>query len=177
MTGRHSFESLRKGMSMESQARAERLAAELLQEMNLAQLRRAVQFSQEELAGKLGITQASVAKIEKRTDMFISTLRRFVRAMGGELEIAAIFGKERVLIDQFYTLSPDRLSVASSAIVRDDIAVLFGRTHRGEIPVRTCIFGQTNASTHVPLSVAGSQSRNIYQQAPVERQIYDEAVA
>jgi DNA-binding XRE family transcriptional regulator len=69
-------------VSPESRARAEANAAALAPEMDLAELRRAHALSQETLAETLHIGQAAVAKIEKRTDMYVSTLRRFVEAHG-----------------------------------------------------------------------------------------------
>jgi hypothetical protein len=49
----------------------------------------------------LGINQAAVSKMERRTDMYISTLRQFVIAMGGELEITARFPDGAIRIQQF----------------------------------------------------------------------------
>jgi len=57
----------------------------------LARLRRKRRISQEDLAAALKIRQASVSKMERRTDMHVSTLRKAVAAMGGELEIGARF--------------------------------------------------------------------------------------
>ena len=63
----------------------------LERDLSLAELRRARLMTQDQLAADLHINQASVAKLERRTDMYLSTLRRFVEAMGGELEIVARF--------------------------------------------------------------------------------------
>ena len=52
-------------------------------------------------AGKLKINQSSVSKLEKQTDMYISTLRNVIKAMGGDLEITAIFPDGEVRINQF----------------------------------------------------------------------------
>ncbi len=60
-------------------------------DLPLAELRRARLMTQEQLAADLHVNQASVAKLERRTDMYLSTLRRFVEAMCGELEIVAGF--------------------------------------------------------------------------------------
>lgn len=62
---------------------------ELLAAMPLHELRRARQLSQEQLVEELGATQPEISKMEHRADMYGSTLRRFVEAMGGELEIIA----------------------------------------------------------------------------------------
>ena len=85
----------------EAQERARAKSEALESEMALAEVRRAMKLSQEELAAILHINQASVAKMEKRTDMYIGTLRRFIQAMGGELEIVARFPDRQIRIDQF----------------------------------------------------------------------------
>ncbi len=105
MAGRHSFAKLRAGMSNEARAKAEAESLLLEEEMNLAEVRRALKLSQEEIAETLHIGQGSVAKIEKRADMYVSTLRRFIEAMGGELEIVARFPDHAVKIRNFSELS------------------------------------------------------------------------
>jgi DNA-binding XRE family transcriptional regulator len=77
---------------------------QLLAEMPLHELRRARKLSQEQLAEELGATQPEISKIENRTDMYVSTLRRFVEAMGGKLEIVAHFPDGAVRITQFHEL-------------------------------------------------------------------------
>ena len=103
MAGRHSFAELRARMAPEAQAEAE--ALRLSEEMDLAEVRRALKLSQDEIAQTLQIGQGSVAKIEKRTDMYVSTLRRFIEAMGGELEIVARFADHSVKIRNFADLA------------------------------------------------------------------------
>lgn len=101
MAGRHSFATLRAAMSPESRERARQKAVELRKEMDLAELRNAMRLSQEELARALKIGQASVAKMERRTDMYVSTLRRVIEAMGGELDIVARFPDHCISITSF----------------------------------------------------------------------------
>jgi transcriptional regulator with XRE-family HTH domain len=72
--------------------------------MPLHELRRARQLSQEHLAEELGASQPEISKIEHRTDMDVSTLRRFVEAMGGKPEIIAQFPDGTVRITQFHEL-------------------------------------------------------------------------
>lgn len=105
MAGRRSFAELRARLSPEAQARAEAEAQHLGEEMDLAEVRRALKLSQEEIGQTLQIKQGSVAKIEKRTDMYVSTLRRFIEAMGGELEIVARFPDHAVKIKNFADLN------------------------------------------------------------------------
>ena len=91
MAGRHSFDQLRDGLPAEARAEAAALTDAMERDLSLAELRRARLMTQDQLAADLHINQASVAKLERRTDMYLSTLRRFVEAMGGELEIVARF--------------------------------------------------------------------------------------
>lgn len=72
--------------------------------MPLDALRDARQLTQVQMAQLLKISQGAVSKVERRTDMFVSTLRNYVRAIGGDLEIRAVFPEGDVLIDQFHTL-------------------------------------------------------------------------
>ena len=78
-----------------------RLTEALRWEMDLAQLRVARQLSQAALGELRHVEQPAVAKLEKRTDMYVSTLRRFIQAMGGELEITARFPDHTVRITNF----------------------------------------------------------------------------
>lgn len=91
MAGRHRFSKLVEGMSPEERTAADALTKVMLHDLSLSELRRAWRMTQEQLASDLHVSQASVAKLERRVDMYLSTLRRFVEAMGGELEIVARF--------------------------------------------------------------------------------------
>jgi transcriptional regulator with XRE-family HTH domain len=57
----------------------------------LREVRRARQMTQETLAETLGMSQSEVSKVERRADVYVSTLRRYIEAMGGELQIVARF--------------------------------------------------------------------------------------
>ena len=100
------FSILVSKMSPESRERAEEKAQKMMADMPLSELRRARGLSQEVLASALNIKQPSVAKIEKRTDMYISTLRSHIQAMGGELEIIARFPDGAVRITNFSEIEP-----------------------------------------------------------------------
>ena len=76
-------------MQPESLARAKVRAKEMMAEMLLAQVRKAVGLTQEELAASLGIKQPTLSRLESQNDMQISTLRCLIQALGGELEIIA----------------------------------------------------------------------------------------
>jgi len=95
----------------EDQAAIQRRTVELVtEEATLRQLRDARQQSQEEMARKLRINQSAVSKIERRTDMYLSTLRHYIEAMGGQLEIVAHFPDRVVKITQFDTLDSPNAS-------------------------------------------------------------------
>ena len=98
------YKVLREKMSEGARKRAHQRANVLMQEMPLYELRQARQLSQEQLARELHVKQANVSKIERRTDMYISTLRSYLEAMGGELEINAKFPHGTVKIKQFETI-------------------------------------------------------------------------
>jgi len=93
-----SFRSIREKMPAERQERIRERTQELLAELPLQELRQARALSQAELAEVLGLNQATISKLERRTDMYLSSLRRFVEAMGGELEITANFPEGPVRI-------------------------------------------------------------------------------
>jgi DNA-binding Xre family transcriptional regulator len=97
--------TLRAKMTPERREANWHAAQQMMAAMPLEELRQARNITQTHLASLLQITQASVSKMEKRTDMYLSTLRSFVQAMGGELEIRAIFPEGTVRIEQFATLA------------------------------------------------------------------------
>jgi transcriptional regulator with XRE-family HTH domain len=96
-----SFKTLREKMSPEARERASEKAERLIEEMPLNELRAARKMTQEKLAENLRVKQAAVSKLERRADMYVSTLREFISAMGGELEITARFPDGSVRINQF----------------------------------------------------------------------------
>jgi DNA-binding XRE family transcriptional regulator len=65
----------------------------------LAQLRQSRHITQVQLADTLGISQGNVSRLEARSDVYLSTLRSYVEALGGHLEIAAVFPDERVPVE------------------------------------------------------------------------------
>jgi len=95
---------LRESMSDEARAKSVQLTREMLAEMPLHELRKARGLSQQVLAKLLKVQQPAIAKLEKRTDMYISTLRSHIEAMGGELEIIAHFPDGNVKITTFSSL-------------------------------------------------------------------------
>jgi DNA-binding transcriptional regulator YiaG len=96
-----SFETLRGRMTQATQARARNRKVRMMKDMALHQLRSARELTQGALAEQLNLEQPAVSKLERRTDMYVSTLRRYIEAMGGELEIIAHFPEGNVRINQF----------------------------------------------------------------------------
>ena len=97
----HSFQRLRDQMTPEQLAQADVQAREMMAEMLLAEIRKYMGLTQEELAGALGVTQPSLSKLEHQADMQVSTLRRLIEALGGQLEIIAHLPKGDIRIRQF----------------------------------------------------------------------------
>ena len=95
------FKTLRDKMSPESRERSRTLTEKYSSEMALDELREAREMTQVHLAKVLGVNQAAVSKMERRADMYVSTLHDFVKAMGGELKITAKFPEGVVEINQF----------------------------------------------------------------------------
>ena len=95
------FSELEVKMSPQSREWVKKEVAKALAEMPLDELRNARGLSQKMLAEFLHIQQPAIAKLEKRTDMYISTLRSHIKAMGGELEIVARFPDGDVSISNF----------------------------------------------------------------------------
>jgi predicted transcriptional regulator len=98
MTGHRPFRELTKDFTPARKARVADKAAALETALALHELRKARAVSQEELARKLAVGQPAVAKLERRADMYVSNLRRYVEALGGTLEITAHFPDGTVTI-------------------------------------------------------------------------------
>ncbi|HEY3889284.1 MAG TPA: XRE family transcriptional regulator [Caulobacteraceae bacterium] len=101
MTGRNAFHDLRGRMKPSQRANVAAKTAALRAEMTLGELRQARELTQETLGETLHVGQAAIAKMEKRADMYVGNLRRFVEAMGGELDIVARFPDGDVKISNF----------------------------------------------------------------------------
>jgi DNA-binding XRE family transcriptional regulator len=99
------FRELQAKMSPERRVRIETRVKQAISEMALDELREARELTQSELAEILGVDQGSISRLEHRTDIYISTLRRYVEAMGGSLQIRAVFPEGEVQIAQFHEIS------------------------------------------------------------------------
>ncbi|WYD82349.1 MAG: helix-turn-helix transcriptional regulator [Candidatus Electrothrix gigas] len=88
-------------MTPDARRRATLKAREMMAEMLISEIRKEAGFTQEQVAELLGIRQPSLSKLESQDDMQISTLRRIVNALGGELEIIAHMPTGDIRIRQF----------------------------------------------------------------------------
>ena len=101
MTGRTPFSKLTENLSPRRRAGIEARKIELREDMALHELRKALGQSQEALAAKLDVNQPAITKMERRTDIRISSLKRMIEAMGGSLEIKAHFPQGGVTITNY----------------------------------------------------------------------------
>lgn len=96
------FQQLRARMSPAARAASDTEHRRLVEEMSLHQLRKARELTQTKIAEALHMGQGDVSKLERRTDMYVSTLASFLQAVGADLEIRAVFPDGRaVKITQF----------------------------------------------------------------------------
>jgi predicted transcriptional regulator len=98
------FKELQAKMSPKSRRRSGAKAERMIREMALDELREARQLTQQQLAEVLNVRQPAIAKMERRADMYLSTLRSVIKAMGGELDIRAVFPDGSVRIKKLKEL-------------------------------------------------------------------------
>jgi predicted transcriptional regulator len=94
------FKALQAKMAPAARGRAEAKAEAMLRSMSLDELREALDLTQEELAKRLQVKQPAVAKLERREDVRLSTLRALIEAMGGHIEVRAVFPQGSVVLRQ-----------------------------------------------------------------------------
>lgn len=95
------FTTLLQKMSPESRGRVQKKKEDLVRELTIRELRQALDLTQQQLAETLKVNQEAVSKIESESDMYVSTLRRFLEAMGASLKIVAVFPDGEIPISQF----------------------------------------------------------------------------
>ena len=83
-------------LSSEAQARVRARVAKALEARTLKGLRQALELTQAQVSQAAAMTQSELSRLEGREDHLTSTLRRYVEALGGKLEVTAVFGKRRV---------------------------------------------------------------------------------
>jgi hypothetical protein len=101
------FSELRARMTPRDRERAHERASVLLAQLPLQELRQARHLTQVAMARRLRSTQAQVSKLERRADMYVSSLRGYIEALGGDLEIVARFPDGAVRITQFAGIGQD----------------------------------------------------------------------
>ena len=101
MTGRNKFSGLTENLSLERRVKIEMHKIDLREEMALHELRKVLDKSQADLAARLDVNQPAITKMEHRTDIRISSLKRMIEAMGGSLEIKACFPQGDVTITNY----------------------------------------------------------------------------
>jgi len=95
------LKTLLDGMSDERKDRIQKMTEQLVTEVDLFELRKAKELTQQQLARELKQSQAAISKLENQSDMYISTLRRFLSALGADLKIIAEFPDKAFEIKQF----------------------------------------------------------------------------
>ena len=80
------------------QAEADEMTRAMEDALTLGRIRESRGMTQTTVAGALGVTQANVSRIEHQDDLYLSTLREYVEALGGRLQIAAIFDDQTILL-------------------------------------------------------------------------------
>jgi predicted transcriptional regulator len=98
MTGRKSFSELRTPIDTDPvrRARVEEVKHAMREALALAELREGRHVTQAHLAEEMNVTQSNVSRVEHQDDLYLSTLRGYVEALGGELQLRAIFEDETV---------------------------------------------------------------------------------
>ena len=99
------FRELIQAMPPERQQKIANRVRKSVAAMALDEIRKARQMTQAKLAETLGVNQGEISKIEHRTDIYISTLAGYVEALGGKLEIRAVFPDREMRITQFEELA------------------------------------------------------------------------
>ncbi len=92
------YKELQQKMDAASRAENKQRVREELQQMALEELRNAKQLTQVDMAEMLDVPQSSISRIERRADMYLSTLRNYIHAMGGVLQIQAVFPHEGAIV-------------------------------------------------------------------------------
>lgn len=90
------FSTLKSKMSLTAQKAVEEKTNQLLKEVLLYEIREQLHITQEDMAAKLNTKQANISRTERRRDIKLSTLKRYIEAMGGELDIVAKFASNEV---------------------------------------------------------------------------------
>jgi DNA-binding transcriptional regulator YiaG len=104
------WREIRKQLSPEREMRVKQRVNKELERLSLPKLRVARNLTQESLARTLNVKQSAVSRLEQRADMYVSTLRSYLKAMGADLQVKAVFPDGEVEIEQFEEIQPKRKS-------------------------------------------------------------------
>lgn len=120
------WRDIRRTLSPEAEARIKEWVEAEIAKMPIAEVRQARRMTQVRLAEVLGVNQGAISKLEKRSDMYLSTLRSYIEAMGGQLEIRAVFPDGEIMLEQFRDIGRDgpgkRSEAASEEPTREPVS-------------------------------------------------------
>ena len=95
----HRWKDIRRGkLSAKKLAEVDQQVRDDLLALSLRELRQSLGITQHDLAKAVGVAQSEVSRLERRDDYHVSTLRKVVKALGGDLEVSAVFGRKRVRV-------------------------------------------------------------------------------
>jgi transcriptional regulator with XRE-family HTH domain len=150
------YKELQEKMDPASRAENARRVRDEIQRMALDELRNAKRLTQADMAEMLDVPQSSISRIEQRADMYLSTLRNYVHAMGGVLQIQAVFPDGAVAISRFGEYEDQsyvvRARVESNGTYRLDAQPLDRGTPLSTKALRVQAFLKTLKALHVPES-------------------------
>lgn len=92
------FSEIRRPMTLERRARIDAIKEAIDDAISLHELRSMHNVTQVTLANRMGISQGNVSELEGRRDIYLSTLEKYVEALGGQLEIRAVFPEQQVVL-------------------------------------------------------------------------------
>ena len=95
---RHSLKSLDAILGPRRVASAKAKGRQKMEAMLLGEVRKQLGFTQTSIAKAMGVSQSALSQMEAQDDVQLSTLRRLVRALGGELDIVARFGDRSIVL-------------------------------------------------------------------------------
>lgn len=96
----HKWRDIRRTLSPEAEAGIKEWVEVESAKIPLAEVRQARRMTQVRLAEVLGVNQGAISKLENRSDMYLSTLRSYIEAMGGQLDIRAIFPEGEIVLER-----------------------------------------------------------------------------
>lgn len=119
MSGHRKWSEIRGPLSPEQRARVDTIKQQMLEQLELHQLREMADVSQVEMARRMKTAQGAISRLERRQDVKLSTLREYVRAIGGKLEIRAVFKDRDIVLSHVGAGRREREKVAAGAQKKD----------------------------------------------------------